>query len=212
LNNSINQSTGKTPNELCYGFQPREAGDIRATIATQDFDTKRREADDSITYAQAMMKIRYDSAHKEWKPQTGQEVFLRLNNYKVPGIKNRKLDSPRTGPFLIKRMVGRLACKLELPKTWKMHPVVSIAELEPTPLSTDPYVCPRRRTVRQPFEEQPEPDTIIEERTRLIGCHKKQRTEYRIRWKGFSTASDTWEQERDIPARLITNYRRIHRQ
>jgi len=164
LNNSINQSTGKSPNELCYGFRPREAGDIRATpAATQDFDTKRREASDSLAYAEAMMKRRYDSAHKEWNPEVGQRVYLRLANYKVPGVKNRKLDSPRTGPFLIKKMIGKLACKLELLRSWKMHPVVSVAKLEPMPGSTDPYDRPRRRVVRQPFEEEPEAESILEE-------------------------------------------------
>lgn len=59
--------------------------------------------------------------------------MLNLKNYHVPGVTNRKLSDRRVGPFMIEDMYGKQACKLALPKHWKIHPVISIADLEPLP-------------------------------------------------------------------------------
>ena len=66
-------------------------------------------------------------------------VWLSLKNYSIPGVKNRKLTSPRTGPFIIKRIVRNLACELSLLAHFKIHPVISIAELELVPNTVDPF-------------------------------------------------------------------------
>lgn len=40
-------------------------------------------------------------------------------------------------------MVGRLAYKLNVPPNWQIHPVFSVAQLEPTPLpAKDPFERP----------------------------------------------------------------------
>jgi hypothetical protein len=78
----------------------------------------------------------------------GDRAFLRLHRgYNLPGKPNRKLSEQRTGLFEIVRRVGKLAYELKLPPQWKIHPVVSIAQLEPAPKSQDPYG-------REPIEGQ----------------------------------------------------------
>jgi len=162
FNNSINASTGKAPNDVCYGFLPREAPDL-IPKSPEDHEIKRQEAADSLSYAQAMMKIRYDATHIAWTPEAGDRVYLRMQHYNIPGMSNRKLTEPCVGPFLIKRLVERLACKLELPKNWKIHPVISIAELEPVP-QNDPYQRTRRRTTQAPLHEAPTADCLLDTR------------------------------------------------
>lgn len=71
--------------------------------------------------------------------------MLNLKNYYVPGVTNRKLSDRRVGPFMIEDIYGKQACKLALPKHWKIHPVISIADLEPLPESEDPYAAGRTR-------------------------------------------------------------------
>ena len=42
----------------------------------------------------------------------------------------RKIGPQRVGPFPIKRKVGHLAYELTLPSDMRIHPVISIAQLE----------------------------------------------------------------------------------
>jgi len=211
LNNSINASTGKAPNDVCYGFLPREAPNVTAPIRSpEDHEVKRQEAADSLAYAQAAMKIRYDSTHAAWTPEAGDTVYLRMQNYNVPGMKNRKLTEKRVGPFTIKRIVGRLACKLDLPNNWKIHPVISIAELEPAP-QDDPYERPRRRTTRPPIGEMPQPDSILDVRVRKVGRHKKEICKYRVRFQGLGPEYDSWLPEAGLPKQLVKTFQRLQR-
>ncbi len=44
------------------------------------------------------------------------------------------------GPFRVLERIGRLAYRLEVPDDWVLHPVFTIAQLEPCPdPATDPY-------------------------------------------------------------------------
>ena len=43
------------------------------------------------------------------------------------------------GLFRVLEKIGKLAYRLELPETWEIHKIVSIAHLEPTPAEEDPY-------------------------------------------------------------------------
>ena len=61
----------------------------------------------------------------------GDTVNLRLHRrYRLPAIQNRKLGQQLVDPLRIKRQVGKLAYELEIPKNWKIHPVISVAHLE----------------------------------------------------------------------------------
>ncbi|KAN0069219.1 hypothetical protein V8E54_012848 [Elaphomyces granulatus] len=60
--------------------------------------------------------------------------MLRLHRgYSIPQIEvlGRKLGPQFAGPFMVVEKIGPLAYRLNLPLHWKIHPVVSIAHLEP---------------------------------------------------------------------------------
>ena len=65
-----------------------------------------QEAADATSFANAKAKIYYDARHKP--------LLLKEDGYQLPGKLNKKLRNQRTGPFLIKKRVGRLAYELEL--------------------------------------------------------------------------------------------------
>ncbi|KAI7082860.1 hypothetical protein KC356_g8026 [Hortaea werneckii] len=130
LNDALSTALGTSPNEMALGFRPREPVDVSGCKSLaeveQQGDVLRRNAADSVAYAQVVMKARYDAAHLPWKPQFGGLVFLRLQNYMIPGVRNKKLSPPRVGLFPIKSLTSTgLACKLDLLSHWKIHPVVS---------------------------------------------------------------------------------------
>ena len=44
--------------------------------------------------------------------------------------------------MLVKEKVGKLAYRLQLPDAWKIHDVISVANLEPAPKGEDPFSRP----------------------------------------------------------------------
>ena len=104
----------------------------------------RQFAADAIAFASAEMKIRYDEKHKNTSLGPGDMAFVKLQKgYHLPGLKNARLSNQRASPFRIVEKCGSLAYKLELPTIWKVHPVFSIAMLEPAPKEADRYHRPR---------------------------------------------------------------------
>jgi hypothetical protein len=60
---------------------------------------------------------------------------IHLLGYTIPvnDAISRKLGQQYAGLFTVAERVGRLAYKLDLPPTWKVHPVISVQHLEPAP-------------------------------------------------------------------------------
>ncbi len=145
FNNATNASTGLAPNEIRYGFKTNTdplncLRQLPPDEYTLTRDELRQAADEVIAFTEMIAKHRYDSKHKPIEMQVGDRVFLRLHDgYGIPGVKNPKLGAQRCGSFPIVRKVGKLAYELKLPPTMKIHPVVSISQLEPAPEGSDPY-------------------------------------------------------------------------
>jgi hypothetical protein len=102
------------------------------------------------------------------------------------------------GPFAIVEAVGPLAYRLDIPPTWRIHPVISVAHLKPAP--------------EDPFErDTPAPPDIIQDDTgeheeyeieqildsRLVG-RKHKRKQYFIKWKGWGPEHNQWIEEDDM--------------
>lgn len=95
--------------------------------------------------------------------------------------------------------MGRLAYKLELPPKWRIHPIISIAHLEPAPTAKDPF--------NQPFQDQPEAVIVDGEEEwtvekildhKVVGRGRTRRKKYRIRWTGYGPEHDDWVSEADV--------------
>ena len=144
LNNSLNSVTNASLNEIVYGFKTNDTLQLLADLPAEEYSLlrtmRREEAESSIAWANAMAKHYYDAKHKPITFENGQNVFLKLHHgYSIPGLANRKLSQQRAGPFKVLAKVGRLAYRLELPPVMKIHPVISVAQLEPAPTTSDPY-------------------------------------------------------------------------
>ena len=71
----------------------------------------------------------YDACHqpKEFKP--GDEVWLNAKDLTTEQL-SKKLNYKQLGPFRILRNVNDLAYKLKLPRSFKIHPVISASWLK----------------------------------------------------------------------------------
>ena len=68
LNNIRNQSTGVSSNKILYGFNMRDPLDILTKLSAEDFSRlrqlKRDQVEESLAFANAMVKERYNHSHK----------------------------------------------------------------------------------------------------------------------------------------------------
>jgi hypothetical protein len=210
INNMVNTSTNRAPMEFLTGIVAPSAVDAAtappglAKTWSATRDRLRAEARDALLFAQTKMSIYYDKRHAPISFKVGDLAYVRVSAPMQPGYhlsnetSTHKLSQQRIGPFKIIDKVGRLAYKLEIPSTWKIHPVVSVAHLEPhTP---DPF---ERTEVPVPdllegHDGEVEPEWEIEEILRKRYNKRRKRDEYYVKWKGFGPETNTLEPEENM--------------
>ena len=107
------------------------------------------------------------------------------------------------GPFRVLERVGRLAYRLEFPPTMsRLHPVISIAHLEPaTDPTKDPFERPRPQLdhplpVTVDGEEEFEIEKLL--RKRQVRRGRSNQTEYLVKWVGWGPEYNVWYNVRDL--------------
>ena len=82
---------------------------------------------------------------------------MRLHySYSIPSV-NPKLSNQRVGPFKVLEKVENLAYRLKLPSIIRIHPVISIIQLEPA-FKRDPYT----RIPKQPILLVEEENNVVD--------------------------------------------------
>ncbi|KAK4865001.1 hypothetical protein LT330_001624 [Penicillium expansum] len=206
MNGSVSASTSETPHKLMFGFDVRMPWNLLYNaFATQDL-SPRQDAAECLKYAAMQMKDYYDRRHQPKHFAVGEKVLLRIGRgYNIPvnDAVSRKLGQQYAGLFTVTERVGRLAYRLELPPTWRIHPVISVQHLEPAPFP-DPFD-------REPPDDPPAthddrfPDdhdrhdvaAVFDVRVRHVGRYRTPRKEYLIQWLGEAREQAQWVKEQD---------------
>jgi len=185
------------------------AGEMNAYPVVPHGEQKYRpaliEASDAVKMAAMFMKQYYDRKHKPLYFKVGDWAALRLHRgYHVPGLKNRnvKIEQQFAGPFKILERVGRLAYRIELPRNMSIHPVISIAHLEPAP---DPAMDPFKRPFSQHVVHELIPERLLNKRE-LRRRGGGVMIEFLVRYLGRTVDSDEWVLGSRVPEELITAY------
>ena len=219
-NNTVSVPTGCTPNEVVYGFTPNAALDLTKyeKDSLPSAAAARLEASDAIAFAQMSAKFHYDRRHQPQFFREGDFVLLRLHKgYNIPANKltGRKYGQQYVGPFEVLERVGKLAYRLDIPEHWKLHPIFTVAQLEPCPdPKDDPYKRPRPDhppavTVDADGERWDIERLLNRRITRRGRGGKGICTEYLIRWKGYGAEWDAWVNVKNMVAPdLIEEYER----
>ena len=143
FNNTSSSITGKTLNEIAYGFFSRRPLNLLSDSLFPNTFQSRTDAADAISFALANQKAHYNRKHQPLFIKVGDWAMLKLHKgYSIPssvGV-TKKLTQEYIGPFRVIKRVGCLAYKLDVPSDWRIHPIFSVAQFKPAPSPTeDPF-------------------------------------------------------------------------
>ena len=126
----------------------------------------------------------------------GQNVWLDSKNLKTTHPAT-KLHPKCYGPFTVTKVISHVTYQLDLPSSWKIHNMFHASLLSPykeIPEHGQNFPEPPLDLIEG--EQEWEVERIVG--MRQFGCNKK--LQYRIRWKGYSEAHDSWEPTDNIHA------------
>lgn len=211
-NNSYHTSIKTSPFKFIYGRSPRFSIDIpadfqdeRARSFIEVRDEAQAVAEDALKEAQENQAKYYDRNHEPAPVfKVGQQVMLSMRNL-TSDRPRRKLDVKYYGPLKVLEALQSeedptrpvLVYKLELPPKWnRVWPYFHVNKLEPWVPNT---IEGRANSPPPPIvvdgDQHYEVESIVDSGVRGT-IH--QRVVYRVRWKGYEEADDSWEEYENI--------------
>ena len=193
-------TTKKTPFDLLIGYTPQVHQPTRKTTIPS-LEQQLSLIEEARKAAQEAQRKAQESWIKE-KPwhklfSVGSKVWLEGTNLWLPSNTTPKLSPRRYGPFKVVSQISKVAYKLKLPSTWKIHNVFHASLLMPykeTNQHGPNFIEPPPDILEGELEWEVE--RILKERS--FGCWKKK--QYLVQWKGYSPAHDSWVNSEDLHA------------
>jgi hypothetical protein len=202
-NNTYNITVQASPFKLNSGFNPlhpasalpeREYHVPAALQFVVKMETELKRAKQCMLDAQTRMKTQADKRRKDISFVIGDQVLLATKNLKLKADLPRKLWPRYIGPFTVVQCVGKVAYKIDLPETMKVHNVFHVSLLQP-------YKSDGKRHMPPPMLVEGELEFTVESvtahRVSVVGGARKHarrtRVEYLTCWEGYGREHDTWE-------------------
>lgn len=140
-NTTFHSAIGKSPFEILYVYLPKHFGISDTMVASNpdlaEWLKERQEwtqlLQQQLMRAQQQMKVQADRNRSEREFQPGELVYLKVQPYVQTSLASRscqKLAFRYFGPYKILERVGKVAYKLELPPSAKIHNVIHVSQLK----------------------------------------------------------------------------------
>src|SRR6266436_5661466 len=203
-NNRINTTTGLSPNQILFGYNPMLNSDkvlqTHNALVEARVQTMTKNHADTI---RALNKVANQRGPPPAQFHLREQVWLDASHLKLPHQK-AKLTPKCLGPFKIIQEISPVAYRLELPPNWRIHDVFHASLLTPY----------HEMAAHGPNFTRPPPDLIDGEEeyeVERIVAHRQfgrsKRLQYLIKWKGYPESDNTWEPADQVHApELIKHY------
>ena len=193
LNSRIHSGAAHSPFELLYGFTPDftipagKRSNIPALEKRLDnLMEARKDAEAALRISKARMKEQHEKGKRPAHVfEVGDYVWLDSKDLRIRQP-TTKLGPKRLGPYKVLECVGELAYRLELPKSLKIHNVLSVSRLSPW-FDDGTHKPPPPEPVQVDGEEEYEVDKILDSR------FYRNQLQYLVSWKGYGAGENTWE-------------------
>ena len=130
-NNQINATTGLSPNQILFGYNPTLNSDkvlqTHNTLVESRIQAMTKNRADAI---QALNKVANQKGPPPSQFHLREQVWLDASHLKLPHQK-AKLTLKCLGPFKITQEISPVAYQLELPPNWRIHDVFHASLLTP---------------------------------------------------------------------------------
>ena len=187
-------ATGKSPFEIWYGFQPEFIPPVNFTTKIPNVEDRLRTLDQVRSEVTAALKVaaeimkrsKVSTATHVFKP--GDQVWLEGTNVHTTHPK-AKLAPRRHGPFKVVSTWG-VNCKLQLPKTWRIHPVFHSSLISPYKETTahGPNFTRPPPEIVQGEDDHYEVESVLQSKV----SPNKKGILYLIKWKGYPNSENSW--------------------
>lgn len=147
----------------------------------------------NLIRAQQRMQIQANKKRRDLEYQVGDWVYLKLRPYRQKSLARRKSEklAPRYyGPFCIQKKIGKVAYKLELPPTTKIHPTFHVSQLKAA-MGTPTLARDLPPQLNEDLELVAHPEEVRGVRYKHNGGATEK--EVLIQWEGLTELEATWE-------------------
>jgi len=203
-------TTKKTPYDLLIGYTPQVHQPTRKT-AIPSLEQQLLSIKEARKATQEAQRKAQESWIKE-KPchspfSVGSKVWLEGTNLRLPSNITPKLSPRRYRPFKVVSQVSKVAYRLRLPPSWKIHDIFHASLLTPYK-ETEQHGPNFLEPPPEILDGEPkwEVKKVLKERS--FGCWKKK--QYLVHWKEYFPAHDSWVNSEDFHAlELLVDFQRI---
>ena len=141
-NDSVNQSTGKSPFQILYGTQPRGVSELRETEQAGTSSASAEEFAEAMRELHAKVKQRLQKSNQEYKRRADQRkrqlqfavgdfVLAHLRKERFSRGTYNKLKMKKIGPCKALKKFGANAYEIELPDGIEISSIFNISDLYP---------------------------------------------------------------------------------